>query len=87
MKKTASNDDILYERKIEIGKKKLHYLKPSIQKKNISNLSIQEQVKFIEYGIAPLVPPKHKNILEAFEYWVSKTPKATAAIHLNNTIS
>lgn len=87
MKKTASNDDILYERKIEIGKKKLHYLKPSIQKKSISNLSIQEQVKFIEYSIAPLVPPKHKNILEAFEYWVSKTPKATAAIHLNNTIS
>ncbi|WP_272149311.1 AMP-binding protein [Tenacibaculum aiptasiae] len=87
MKKTASNDDILYERKIEIGKKKIHYLKPSIQKSTIGNLSLKDQEKFIEYGIAPLVPPKHKNILEAFEYWVSKTPKANAAIHLNKVIT
>ena len=87
MKKIASNDDILYEKSIEHNKDKLHYLKPSIQKNTISNLSTQDQIKFIEYGIASLVPPKYKNILEAFEYWVSKTPKAVAAIHLNEKIS
>ncbi|PKH51671.1 peptide synthetase [Tenacibaculum sp. Bg11-29] len=87
MKKTVFNDNILYEKDIENDENKLFYLKPLIDKKAISSLSIEDQIKFIEYGIASSVPPKYKNILEAFECWVSKTPNTIAAIHIKKEIT
>lgn len=54
-------------------------LKEVINLKALGNLSPEDQHLFITYGFAPKTSPTFSNVLNAFEYWVYKTPNNIAA--------
>ena len=86
MKKIAYNDENL-NGEIERNSQELYSLSSVINIDAIQNLSQKDQQLFVNFGIAATIPPKHKNILNAFEYWVKKTPNNIAVNYLENDLS
>ncbi|CAM1341125.1 AMP-binding protein [Tenacibaculum amylolyticum] len=62
-------------------------LKDQVNVFAINNLSSEDQDLFIQYGITPKLSPPYKNIIHAFESWVTKTPNSVAAVHEGNSIT
>lgn len=86
MKKIALNDEAL-NGEIESNSQELYSIGSLINKDAIQNLSLEDQQDFVNFGIAPKIPPKHENILNAFEYWVSKNSNNIAVSHLENRLT
>ncbi len=86
MKKSAlshsSNSLELYKQS-----KKINLINEEFNFNAISNLSPENQNLFIEYGIAKKTTSTFKSVLNAFEYWLGKTPNNVAASFLNDTIT
>lgn len=62
-------------------------VKSEINFNSIEKLSPRDQHLFIKYGFAQKIAPSFKNVLNAFEYWLSKTPNSIAAEFANETIT
>lgn len=86
MKKIAFNDEALNSQ-VESNNLELYAKSTVINIDAIQNLSQKDQKLFVSFGIAPSVPPKYENILDAFEYWVRKTPNNIAINHLDNRLT
>ncbi|WP_442266290.1 AMP-binding protein [Tenacibaculum sp. ZS6-P6] len=84
MKKSIINDDNNFSL---ILKEKINLQRKQINLKEIKHLSSEDQNLFIEYGIAPTIDTPYKNVIHAFEYWVSKTPGNIAATFQNLSIT
>ncbi len=63
------------------------HLRRKINPTTISNLSLEDQHLFSNYGIAPNITPMFQNVLNAFEHWVSKTPNNVAVTFNNQSIT
>ncbi len=84
MKKSIVDNNSDY---FEYGNDTFSYLKERVNLNTLSNLSSDEQKKFIENGIAPSLETPFKNIVHAFEHWVVKTPSNIAAIYETKAIT
>ncbi|WP_440880946.1 AMP-binding protein [Tenacibaculum sp. C7A-26P2] len=84
MKKTALKEKSTNPQ-IYLNKKSR--LLENIKRIKLMNLSEIDQKLFIEYGLGDEILPDFENVLDAFEYWVSKTPHNIAAEYKTKNIT
>lgn len=84
MKKSIINDETNYE---SYAKDEISSRKKQIDLSKIKHLTSRDQQLFIEFGVASEVNTPYKNIIHAFEDWVSKTPNSIAAEYNKQSIT
>ena len=84
MKKTALKEKSTNPQ-IYLSKKSR--LLENMKRVKLMNLSEIDQKLFTKYSLGDEISPDFKNVLDAFEYWVSKTPHNIAAEYKTKNIT